>query len=84
MMAEIQTLRSADQMAKEGLGVCLSIVDCNGHAAFFFPIDPLDDDITFADNVSSMMLKEVAIWLAENGYLPASDRKRVIGDEGIF
>lgn len=77
-MENIQTARSADQMAKEGLGVFLSIVDQNGHAAFFFPFDQTFDDIEIAESVSSMMFLQVSIWLAENGYLPASDRKGVI------
>lgn len=77
-MSDTQILRLSDDMAKDGLGVSLYIVDGNGHSSFYFPFDLDDDDIDTAESLSATVLQQVAIWLAENGYLPTSDRKGVI------
>lgn len=64
--------------AQEGRGIALILEDRNGTTEHFYYIPLLWDesegvDIKTAHNVSADMLRDLAIWLAENGYLPNSD-----------
>lgn len=57
--------------AVAGLGVCLELTDRNGRASFFYP--SADSPI-----VSAMSLCDLAVWLAENGYMHNSDGSAMI------
>lgn len=58
-----------------GFGVCLELIDRNGRSAFFYPLhDPLRD----IGNVAALSLRDLAVWLAEAGYMPDSDGSMMV------
>lgn len=57
--------------AEGGEGLCFELCDENGRASFFYKFTR--DEIDNPGKIASQVLRDVAVWLAEGGYLPSSD-----------
>lgn len=61
------------ECAVAGFGVCLELIDRNGQASFFFPVDYENPAAVCGD-----VLVSLSVWLAENGYMPTSDGGQMV------